>query len=163
VRSPTITGNLTITEGQSTTLSTQQGFAEYSMVERGLLSLPLPFRKAADYAVSVTNSNGCTGSDAVIVQALSRNELLIPSAFSPNADGINDLFRAVNSNPIETFNLIVYNRWGNLLFETDNILTGWNGSYKNTDSEMGVYVYFIEVTFEGGVAKTYKGNVTLIR
>lgn len=159
---PEITGNLTITEGQSTILSTQQGFAEYLWSNGGIIPA-ITVSEGGDYSVSVTNSNGCTGSDAVIVQALSRNELLIPSAFSPNADGINDLFRAVNSNPIETFNLIVYNRWGNLLFETDNILTGWNGSYKNTDSEMGVYVYFIEVTFEGGVAKTYKGNVTLIR
>ncbi|QQS30856.1 MAG: S8 family serine peptidase [Sphingobacteriales bacterium] len=159
---PEITGNLTITEEESTTLSTQQGFSQY-LWSNSAVTPSITVSDGGEYAVSVTNSNGCTGMDAVTVQVLNRNELLIPSAFSPNGDGMNDLFRVVNSNPVESFNLIVYNRWGNQLYETDNILSGWNGAFKNTDSELGVYVYFIEVTFVGDVTKTYHGNVTLIR
>ncbi len=159
---PTITGNLTITEGQTTTLSTQEGFDQYVWSNEATTS-QISVSEGGTYSVTVTSTNGCTGSATATVQALNRNELLIPNAFSPNGDGANDVLRVVNTNPVTNFSMAIYNRWGNLVFETDNITTGWNGKYKGADAEMGVYVYYIDVVFEGNVTKTYKGNITLIR
>ncbi|OWY17183.1 PKD domain-containing protein [Sphingobacteriales bacterium UPWRP_1] len=159
---PQITGDLSITEGESTTLATTQSYAQY-LWSNGVPDAAITVSDGGPYAVTVTSANGCTGSDEVVVTALNRDELLIPSAFSPNKDGINDEFRAVNTNPIESINIVVYNRWGNKVFETDNINNGWDGQYKKTPAEMGVYVYYIEVTFADGKDKIYKGNTTLVR
>ncbi|HRI27476.1 MAG TPA: S8 family serine peptidase [Chitinophagales bacterium] len=90
------------------------------------------------------------------------NGLLIPNAFSPNADGINDLFFVRNPN-IATLYLAVYNRWGQRVFETHNPADAWNGTFKGANCELGVYVYYATGTFANGNAFSVKGNVTLLR
>lgn len=95
-------------------------------------------------------------------------EPAMPSAFSPNSDGVNDVF-SLHLNPactIDGFVLRVFDRWGNMVFETTNPQRGWDGINKGANCLVGTYVWYMQynlVNEAGSVAKTYKGNVTLIR
>ena len=88
---------------------------------------------------------------------------LIPNAFSPNNDGVNDEFGIAFSNEnISDFHIVVYNRWGNEVFRSSDINEKWNGTYKNEECEIGLYVYFVSFNIDG-IKEQYKGNVTMIR
>ncbi|WP_461788072.1 T9SS type B sorting domain-containing protein [Pedobacter sp.] len=61
------------------------------------------------------------------------------------------------------FRMRVYNQWGEFIYESQNLLQGWDGTYRGRQQPSGVYVYYIDVTFNSGVTKTFKGTVTLLR
>ncbi len=108
--------------------------------------------------------NGCSGNDSVVVQK--DCYLDIPNAFTPDGDGLNDYFlpRSDLSESIAAFTMQVYDRWGNLLFSTSSIDgRGWDGRFNGEKQQQGVYVYIIEVSFEGGRKEYHQGNITLIR
>ncbi len=93
--------------------------------------------------------------------------LYIPNAFSPNNDGINDLFLIASSPETEVlkFDLKIFDRWGNLIFNSDNIVDSWNGTYKDRLVPEGVYVYIIDTKIEdkSGINEyTSKGIITVI-
>ncbi len=114
------------------------------------------------YTIMVTDGAGCAAYDSLLVNVTSY-ELLIPTAFSPNGDGVNDLFRVLNKE-IDKLNLRIYNRWGEKVFETNDPQEGWDGFYKNVEQEMGVYVWECDYMFYGyGKSRAAKGNVTLMR
>lgn len=108
--------------------------------------------------------NGCTTTDTVLVR---RDCFLdIPNAFSPNNDGINDFFfpRQLLSGSVGGFHIQVYDRWGQMVFESNsNNGRGWDGMYNNKPQPEGVYVYLIEATLGSMGHEKYQGNVTLIR
>jgi len=89
--------------------------------------------------------------------------LLMPNAFTPNNDGLNDLFKVKYPGFIKSFKMIVYSRWGEKIFETTNPVIGWNGKYKGLDQPVGNYVWIISFTDIDGRSETIKGNVVLIR
>ncbi len=90
-------------------------------------------------------------------------QLMLPNAFSPNGDGNNDTFQAVASAPLERFNLMIYNRWGEQVFQSSAINEAWNGIYENEVGDIGVYVYVLQYQFVGGQEELKRGNVTLVR
>ncbi|MBP7496595.1 MAG: gliding motility-associated C-terminal domain-containing protein [Bacteroidales bacterium] len=98
--------------------------------------------KAGLYSLSVVDSNDCKGFDSVNVIESCKPLLFIPSAFTPNEDNINDIFLPAIKY-VTKYNLYIYNRWGEILFSSDNINEGWNGSFNNTFSPQGVYLYSI--------------------
>lgn len=100
--------------------------------------------------------------DAFSLGVLDLTPLFVPQIFSPNGDGLNDLFY-VRSNRIEKLTFIVYNRWGQKVFETQDPTVGWDGTLRGSPAQSGVYVYYIgaEVKDLGPVIK--KGNITLVR
>ncbi|OWY25997.1 hypothetical protein C7N43_35115, partial [Sphingobacteriales bacterium UPWRP_1] len=114
------------------------------------------------YTVIVTDEFGCLADDAVSVSVFSENTVIIPNAFSPNGDAQNDEFRIFGANVVG-FELYIYNRWGELVFQTMNKDEGWNGIYKDKIQEIGTYVFYARVIFEDGTETFYKGNVTLVR
>lgn len=86
--------------------------------------------------------------------------IYIPNAFTPNGDGMNDAF-GVKGEGIRNFHLYIYNRWGEVIFETTNPKQQWDGSYAGNPVEQGVYVYQV---FASGFGKNSKtGSVTLVR
>ena len=89
--------------------------------------------------------------------------MLIPSGFSPNEDGVNDELRIVPFNVTELVTFVVYNRWGNKVFETNDITKGWNGTFKGELQEVGTYVYYATAISKDGVEYTQKGNTVLMR
>ena len=88
--------------------------------------------------------------------------LFVPNAFSPNEDGINDLFMPVGIF-IKDYNMQIYNRWGEKIFESNDIHQGWDGKYKNDYCPAGVYVYQIVVRTAEGKNKKVTGSVHLLR
>ncbi|MDB5247985.1 MAG: hypothetical protein JWQ40_2379, partial [Segetibacter sp.] len=113
------------------------------------------------YSLTATNFCGPTTASVEFKEGLCR--LLIPGAFTPNSDGLNDLFRVKYTEFIRTFRLTVFNRWGLKVFETTDPSRGWNGKYKNRDQEPGSYVWVITYTDLGGKTENAKGSVLLIR
>jgi gliding motility-associated-like protein len=92
--------------------------------------------------------------------------LNIPNSFSPNDDGLNDYFipRDLLSSGLLSFRMNIYNRWGENIFTSSSIDgRGWDGKYNQKPQNTGVYVYVMDVQFNNGIRKTFKGNVTLLR
>ena len=116
------------------------------------------------YNVLVVDEFGCEASDEVIVAVRQENTLVIPNAFSPNNDLMNDVFHISGSN-ITEFIMTIFDRWGQKVYETKatNLTEGWNGLYPDgKPAELGVYVYQLTVTFSDGKTQYAKGNITLL-
>jgi gliding motility-associated-like protein len=90
--------------------------------------------------------------------------LKIPDAFTPNGDGINDVFRIVNSDFFEDIEMKIYNRWGEMVHYGRDNNHGWDGTYKLKEQEIGLYIFYVTAksTFSGDVVNLI-GNVSLIR
>ncbi|MBL7766149.1 MAG: PKD domain-containing protein [Chitinophagaceae bacterium] len=110
------------------------------------------------------STGACSATDSTWVKR--DCYLNIPNSFSPNGDGLNDFFipRELLSSGLSSFHMNIFNRWGELVFTTDNIDgRGWDGKFNGVPQPMGVFVYVIEAQFINQVRKNYSGNVTLIR
>jgi gliding motility-associated-like protein len=122
---------------------------------------------AGTYTVTITNADNCSTSDSIKLEYYSciRCTVLVPTAFSPNEDGKNDAFKPIPNCRVNRYKLKVYNRWGEKVYETDDVSDGWDGFYKNSKQPIGTFVYAIEYSFRDGDGKTrfLNGNVTLIR
>jgi len=108
--------------------------------------------------------DGCEASDTLSVS--NSCYLDIPNVFTPNGDGLNDYFlpRNLLAKGLATFKMDIYNRWGELIFETTNTDgRGWDGRFNNTPQPEGVFVYVIDATFIDGEKEHHTGNVTLLR
>ncbi|GAA4208948.1 hypothetical protein GCM10022289_33650 [Pedobacter jeongneungensis] len=90
------------------------------------------------------------------------NQIYIPNAFTPNNDGKNDIF-LIYGNTIASAKMSVYTQWGQLIFQSDNVANGWDGTFKGVNQPIGVYVYMVDVTFTDGTTTLRKGTITLIR
>ena len=116
--------------------------------------------KPGMYSVTVTNS--CSSATDQILITEKSCEIFFPNVFTPNSDSKNDFFRILNAYNISDYSLSVYNRWGEKVFETNNVNNGWNGNYKGLPAGMGTYVWIC--TFKKGTAvKSMKGSVLLLR
>lgn len=113
-----------------------------------------------EYIVTASLDGGCTASDTVRINAIFSNEIFIPNIFTPNDDSENDNF-LVFGLYAQTMNMKIFDRWGSLIFETDNIEEGWNGTYQNRRVNTGTYIYLITITDENDTQKNYQGDVTV--
>lgn len=118
------------------------------------------------YTVIATDANGCTARDSVFLEVkdvlCKEPELFIPTAFSPNGDNKNDLF-LVRGNTIESIYFAVYDRWGELVFESNQRDKGWDGTFRGKEATSDVYVYYVNLTCVNKDRFEKKGNITLIR
>lgn len=119
-----------------------------------------------DYTLLVKYNDKCESKlyTKVRVSGSNEEEFYIPNAFSPNGEGDadNETFKAYG-NHVKTFNMMVYNRWGEKLFESDNISKGWDGSFKGQAMLVDIYVYKITATFLDGRTIERKGSFKLVR
>ncbi len=117
------------------------------------------------YTVTVSDVNGCTASDTFRVNLYCEPNLYCPNAFSPNDDALNDQFHCLSYH-VTDYDLKIFNRWGQLLYQTKSIDLGWDGTYKNQPCPLGTYAYYINYTFDDGVTRSHgvkSGNMTLLR
>ncbi len=131
----------------------------------GETSCCITMKETGSYTLTITD--GCTSAfDSVHVQFVDdcNSCLFIPSAFTPNNDGLNDKFRCISRCDLGVFNLRIFNRFGQRIFNGDNPDQRWDGTFKGQDMPMGTYFY--QVTYQPlGNEKVYlkKGDITLIR
>lgn len=163
-----ITNDTTIKYGQSVHLAATGASIYYWSPASGL-SNPIGVSTIATptepttYVVSGLADNGCRNYDSVRINIDYRDNLFIPSAFSPNGDGKNDEFRIANFSFQKLQEFRVFNRWGQEIFSTNDGHKGWDGRWKGIPQDIGSYNYIIRVAFPDGYTETYKGDVTLIR
>ncbi|MEO8587974.1 MAG: T9SS type B sorting domain-containing protein, partial [Flavobacteriales bacterium] len=112
------------------------------------------------YTVMVTDTNGCTATDEVLV--IINGSLYVPNAFTPNGDGYNDGFGAWGKD-IRDMELLVFNRWGELIWSTTKLNDRWDGTYKGVASPIDTYVWKVEATEISGRKRNAIGHVTLVR
>jgi gliding motility-associated-like protein len=93
---------------------------------------------------------------------LSSKEIFVPNVFTPNGDGRNDVLM-VYGNYMASMRFSIFNQWGELIFVSENIGTGWNGTHKGKLQPVGVYAYTLKVVLQDGTVITKKGSVNLIR
>jgi gliding motility-associated-like protein len=118
------------------------------------------------YTVSLiaANQQGCsdTISRTAYIEVYDKPILFIPNAFSPNGDGVNDVF-FVSGSGFKEFYLAIFNRWGEKVFEAEDQRSGWNGTHNGKEMEQAVYVYYVKAAFSDLTVKTFKGSLMLIR
>ena len=121
-------------------------------------------QESIQYVVRVSNDQGCFDTDTINVRLFKTDpDLLVPTAFSPDNDGVNDVFRpiVIGMKSLDVFR--VYNRWGQLMFSTTRVNNGWDGTFKGAPQSAGTFVWEAEgVTYLDRKVKK-KGSVILIR
>jgi len=115
------------------------------------------------YMVHGLDNHSCPDSTVVTVIVDTSMTQQIPTAFTPNGDGINDVFRPVGIQFQRLLEFRVFNRWGQEIFYTNNREVGWDGTYHGDKQDAGVYSYLIVVSRPGQENVVYKGNITLLR
>ncbi len=115
-----------------------------------------------EFWVKVTNIDGCTASDTVTTR-WGDCEAYIPSAFSPNGDGLNETFGLVNGISSTIFKLYIYNRYGQVIFTSTDSFARWDGKSKGKPAPVGAYPWMITFKNKDGFIQTNKGMVMLIR
>ena len=132
------------------------------------------------YILNNISPEGCIASDTVFVSVLFRDsvKITVPDAFSPNADGFNDVLRVVTNvdkdmnysngfngdgGAIVSMNFEIYNRYGQMVFRTTNPQESWDGTFKGKALNVGTFVYKLEYRLINGLAGSLNGNVTLYK
>ena len=115
------------------------------------------------FVLQVTDFAGCIGYDTVLVKVYEGPTYYIPNAFSPNGDGQNDVFRAIPVGITSTDWFRIFNRYGQLMFETNQFLKGWDGTYKGKKQPIGAYIWIIKGTDRNGKTVERKGTVMLVQ
>ena len=168
--SASVASDVTITSGQSATL-TAAGGGTYAW-SNASSSNPIIVSPTVTtvYCVTVTDANNCTDTACatVTIEPLPCSDdinLYIPNAFSPNEDGENDVLKLfyVNYSCIKTYKLIIYNRWGEKVYETTNPADEWDGSFRNQSEESALFVWYLNAELISGKKIERKGNVSLLK
>jgi len=113
------------------------------------------------YSLIASNECGAHSDSITIMKGVC--SMLMPNAFSPNNDGLNDVFRVKYPFAVTNFHFLVTNRWGQTVFETTNIHNGWDGTCKGEPAVAGIYVWVISFTDLDHKDQQIKGTVTLLR
>ena len=120
--------------------------------------------EATTYYLQVTDSIGCRAEDSVRISLVCDQDLVfVPNAFTPNGDNKNDVFR-IRTYGLSKLNYFrVFNRWGEMVFETTDVTKGWDGTWKGQPCTPAVFVYYIDGACANGSEILKQGNVSLIR
>jgi len=136
---------------------------KYNWEPYGETTRTIQAREQITYRVTVFNENGCEGSDDFMVRPDCISKSFVPSAFSPNGDGLNDVFKPTLIN-YEQYSIAVYNRWGEKVYESNITNAGWDGVFKGDQVPNGVYTYHIRfITTETGSWQNLNGLVNVVR
>lgn len=111
----------------------------------------------------IVNNNGCENEDEIIVSIMDYNvKIAIPKAFTPDGDGINDQIQ-VYTKGLKEYELLIFNRWGQVIFESKDANQAWDGTFNNIELEVETYTYIIRALSENNENILQKGQIQLIR
>ncbi len=130
------------TPGESVSL-TASGGAGYSW-SNGSLSSSISFAplQTGDYCVTAVSAEGCGKKACITIEVSPESTIYIPNTFTPNGDDLNDVLYTPGTNIVK-YQFMIYNRWGNLVFESDDMGKGWDGTYKGEPVKEDVYNYYL--------------------
>ena len=140
-------------------LWTPSSFLNFSTIQNPIATLSTDTK----FYLTVTNDDGCKGYDTLLVNVLNVPGFYIPKAFTPNGDGLNDVLKPVPIGIIKMNYFRVFNRKGQMVFETTTLGAGWDGTYKGQKQDTETYVYMISGVLQTGEVRVSKGNVLLMR
>lgn len=166
---PAFAGNDTIvTKGQPFQLHGTGGLVYRWSPPDGLSNPNIPdpitnLNREIVYHLKVYSKEGCLGEDDIRVRFMSGPEIYVPTAFTPNGDGINDIFRPIPVGVTKLEFFKVYNRWGEEVYSTREYLKGWDGKRNGRVMDAGTYVWIVQGVNEVGQTIQKKGTVVLIR
>ncbi len=117
----------------------------------------------ASYILSVTTAEGCKDDDVIHLKIFRGSDIKVPSAFTPNHDGLNEILRPIYKGIKRLEHFSIYNRWGQLIFFSNNLSGGWDGRWNGSEQATGVYIWRIRAYDYARKAYDLKGTITLIR
>lgn len=152
-----------VNDGTSDNTEAKWRFEGSTGIEKGQ-NVQWRYTKAGNYSVSlvVIDPSGCSDSAGIIFTIKANPQVFVPNAFSPNGDGLNDIFEPVTSD-INHVKLQVFNRWGEMMYTGENYYAKWDGTFKGEIVAEGVYVYYVEAIGLDGKLYTYNGTLTVIK
>jgi gliding motility-associated-like protein len=160
--------NEVVEKGDTIQLNVSNGFS-YQWTSSGILSNPLIqnptdiISESSWVMVQTTDANNCKAFDSLFVTVKDcEGTIYVPNAFTPNGDERNDGYR-IFGKCIKLNRLMIFNRWGEKVWETNNIEQEWNGYYKSVLQPTGVYVYWLSYSLGDEKVRELKGSITLIR
>lgn len=172
---PIFSANMNINAGSvrwgdmvTTTVTGNNSFTTVSWLPREMFSNQSATSQTfkADTSVVVIavckSIDGCIDTVRAKINVTPLTDVFIPSAFTPNGDGKNDIFRVI-AHAVKSAEFRVYNRWGQLVFNTNDIYKGWDGNVGKAAQPSDVYVYTLRMEKADGTIVNRKGTVTLIR
>ncbi len=149
--------------------TTNIGVTNYSWSPRNFLDNPdiaSPIATLAQdyhYVVTGKTPGGCTTTDDIFIKVYKGPDIYVPSGFTPNNDGLNDVLKAIPVGIRELRYFRIFNRWGQMVFSTRNPQQGWDGKIKGAEQPTGSFVWVAEAIDYLGNQVVYKGIVTIIR
>lgn len=159
---PGATVNLTATSNATSFEWSPEGLVE----DANEASTIAEVNSTTTFQVDVVDANGCRNMDTITIvvtdDACALESLFIPNAFSPNGDGLNDVFRVFLEGEYDQFNIRIRDRWGNLVFETDDVGESWDGLFDGRIMATDAFGYVLEISCDGERI-VRQGSVTLVR
>lgn len=152
-----------VCNNRSITIQPKGTFNTYLWSNNSSLSY-LSVSAAGKYWLEVTDASGCRGKDTVDVQPKEcLKGFYMPNAFSPNNNRSNEFFKPIVGGVIKQYRLLVYNRWGQLVFTSNDILRGWDGTLNGRPQDANIYAWVCTYQMDDQPLKTEKGTVILVR
>lgn len=141
---------------------TVPGYIEYQW-SHGFTGESAAITLPGTYTLEVTDDNGCKGSDVLVIESSCDQAILMPNAFTPNGDGMNDVLKPILLDDISDYELTIFNRWGKVIFRSGDPAEGWDGREADSDAVMEQYVWTVQYKNGNGVEQFEKGNAALLR
>jgi gliding motility-associated-like protein len=159
-----------VTEGSTENIQYSWSPTLYLDCPNCMSPISMPYDPMVYYVTYTDTLTGCFVTDSLIINLNTEIEIFIPSGFSPNGDGFNDVLYVRGYNVVD-FVLRVYDRYGELVFQTQSFSSGWDGTYKGKEVNAGVYYYYFDYNVAqkpqgnlvGNESLSKKGSITLIR
>jgi gliding motility-associated-like protein len=144
-------------------IQSQTEFVKYNW-STGETNRSILVKTAGEYILQVVDQEGCKGSDSIRISFKDCEALLLfPNAFTPNHDGLNDVFRLKYPGHVSDYNLLIFDRWGQKIFETSDPSAGWDGDFNGQHQPEATYVWIVHYTDNAGKKQNLTGSVVLIR
>jgi gliding motility-associated-like protein len=150
-------------DGQSLVLDATSGYGASYTWQDGSTQPTFTVKQAGLYSVNITNDCGTVDASKTVQYRFCADSVFVPNAFTPNGDGINDIFLPVHYYIFPHYSLQIFNRYGEKVFFTTDISKGWDGYFKGNLQPAGTYVYAIRYQNNNSDIRSVKGTVILIR
>ena len=158
-----LSADTSICSNESLTINAKSGYRNYIWSDN-TSGQTITIKQPGLYYLEVTDDNNCTGTDSILVNAKKCGlGFHIPSAFTPNKDGRNDLFRPLLYGDIVAYKFAIYNRWGQRVFESSDPSKGWDGNFNGLPQDTNAFVWTCLYQLAGEPSKSEKGTVVLIK